>query len=128
VDLTRSTDAIGSVGSFLAGHGWQREHPVQFAARADRSVVETLGRGIRAQYRWADVAALGVSIPPSARLDDDARVLLLDLPLVTPNGEEATEYRLGTVNMSALLHYNRSYFYGVAVAELAEAILARSIA
>ena len=128
VDLTRSTDAIGSVGSFLAGHGWQREHPVHFAARADRSVVETLGRGIRAQYRWADVAALGVSIAPSARLDDDTRVLLLDLPLVTPSGEEATEYRLGTVNMSALLHYNRSYFYGVAVAELGEAIRARSIA
>jgi membrane-bound lytic murein transglycosylase B len=125
VDLMRSTaDAIGSVGSFLSSHGWQRDHAVQFEAQATREVVATLGRGIRAQYRWADVAALGVSI--AGELDDDARVLLLDLDFVTPAGIEGTEFRVGTVNLSALLHYNRSYFYAAAVAEFAAELRLRS--
>jgi membrane-bound lytic murein transglycosylase B len=126
VDLVNSPqDAMGSVGSFLAAHGWERGLPVQFAAQADAGVVELLGRGIRAQYRWQDVAALGVKI--RGELDPETRVLLLDLPLIMPSGAEAVEYRIGTVNMSALLHYNRSYFYGSAVADLAETILARSV-
>jgi membrane-bound lytic murein transglycosylase B len=127
VDLVNSPqDAMASVGSFLAAHGWERGAPVQFAAQADAGIVEVLGRGIRAQYRWQDVAALGVKI--DGELEPETRVLLLDLPLITPAGVEATEYRVGTTNMSALLHYNRSYFYGCAVADLAEAILSRSIA
>jgi membrane-bound lytic murein transglycosylase B len=127
IDLANSTqDAIGSVGSFLAAHGWERDAPVQFAAQAETSVVEVLGRGIRAQYRWQDVAALGVKI--NGELAPESKVLLLDLPLITASGEEAIEYRVGTANMSALLHYNRSYFYGCAVADLAEAILTRTVA
>jgi membrane-bound lytic murein transglycosylase B len=121
-----AVDAIGSVGSFLAAHGWERDAPVQFAAHAETSVVEVLGRGIRAQYRWQDVAALGVKI--NGELAPESKVLLLDLPLITASGEEAIEYRVGTANMSALLHYNRSYFYGCAVADLAEAILTRTVA
>ena len=35
-------------------------------------------------------------------------------------------YRVGTVNFSALLHYNRSYFYASAVVELSRAIEAVS--
>jgi membrane-bound lytic murein transglycosylase B len=118
IDLMASAaDAIGSVGNFLYAHGWERDTPVHFAARADAQVVETLGRGIRANHRWQDVAAMGVHI--DGELPADASVLLIDLPLLNADGDVGVEYRLGTVNLSALLHYNRSYFYAAAVTDLA---------
>jgi membrane-bound lytic murein transglycosylase B len=121
VDLMASeTDAIGSVGNYLFVHGWERDLPVQFSARTDAQTVERLGRDIRAKHRWQDVAALGVRI--DAELPASAPVLLIDLPYESADGGAGAEFRLGTVNLSALLHYNRSYFYAVAVAELAEAI------
>lgn len=127
IDLVASReDAIGSVANFLAAHGWQRELAVLFPAQADASVVEVLGRGIAASYRWRDVAALGVTI--DGTLPGDTRVLLLDLPYLTRDGVKAVEYRIGTVNASALLHYNRSFFYATAVAELAQAVDARAAA
>jgi membrane-bound lytic murein transglycosylase B len=127
VDLAASrADAIGSVANFLAAHGWQRDLPVQFRARADRDIADTLGRGITALQAWRDVAALGVTI--DGDLDPEARVLLLDLPYRRPGGEEGVEYRVGTVNLQALLHYNRSYFYAVAVADLARAVRLRATA
>jgi membrane-bound lytic murein transglycosylase B len=129
VDLARSpADAIGSVANFLAVHGWQRGVPVQAPVRADASIVEVLGRGgIQATYRWRDVEALGVAADANATpIDGETRVLLLDLPFVMPDGTEGVEYRIGTVNASALLHYNRSYFYAMAVADLATAIRGRA--
>jgi membrane-bound lytic murein transglycosylase B len=127
VDLLRSRDdAIGSVANFLAAHGWQRDLIVQMRAQADPTISDLLGRGITALYTWRDLAALGVSI--EGYLDPDTRVLLLDLPYRTAAGTEGIEYRIGTVNMQALLHYNRSYFYGVAVSDLARAIRLRATA
>ncbi|HXF46564.1 MAG TPA: lytic murein transglycosylase B [Burkholderiaceae bacterium] len=117
---TSAADAIGSIANFLAAHGWQRDLPIVLPARADAEALDVLGRGIRAPYRWRDVAALGVTI--DGELDPDARVLLIDLPFVSAAGVEGAEMRIGTVNLSALLHYNRSYFYAVAVAELGQAI------
>jgi membrane-bound lytic murein transglycosylase B len=125
IDLTKSPqDAIGSVAAFLATHGWERDVPIALKARADRSMVEVLGRGIRANTRWQDVAALGASI--DGTLEPATKVLLLDLATLSPSGEEGTEFRIGTANLAAILHYNRSYFYAVSVAELAEAIRARA--
>lgn len=125
VDLSTSReDAIGSIANFLAAHGWRRDVPVLFPARADATIIEVLGRGIFAGYRWRDVAALGVTI--DASLPGETRVLLIDLPYLTSDGVEAVEYRVGTVNASALLHYNRSFFYAAAVADLAQAIERRA--
>jgi membrane-bound lytic murein transglycosylase B len=55
-------------------------------------------------------------------------VILLDLPFRRANGDEGIEYRVGTGNMQALLHYNRSYFYAAAVADLARAVRLRATA
>jgi membrane-bound lytic murein transglycosylase B len=124
IDIANSAaDAIGSVGRFLAMHGWTRDLPVALPAQADAEVLEVLGESIRALYRWQDVARLGVGIEGS--LDPDTRVLLADLPFVSASGIEGVEHRIGTVNFSALLHYNRSFFYAAAVAELAQLLRAR---
>ena len=124
VDVANSVaDAIGSVAHFLARQGWTRDLPVAFSAQASAEVSEVLGSTILALYRWQDLQRLGVTI--DGTLDPDTRVLLADLPFVSESGIEGVEYRVGTANYSALLHYNRSYSYATAVAELAQALRAR---
>ena len=121
IDLAGSpTDAIGSVANFLVQHGWQRELPVLFEAEADEMIVDTLGRGIAASATWADALIAGVvaDLP----LELDTRVLVIDLPYLDASGETRRLYRVGTVNFTAILQYNRSYFYATAVVELAEAL------
>jgi membrane-bound lytic murein transglycosylase B len=118
--LTTSTaDAIGSVASFLAAHGWQRDTPILFEATADEAIVDALGRGINAAVTWSDALAAGVA--GNVPLPLDTPVLVIDLP-VSNAGEVERLYRVGTVNFSAVLHYNRSYFYACAVVELSRAI------
>ena len=120
VDLTTSAaDAIGSVASFLVAHGWQRDMPILFEAMADEAIVDGLGRGINAAVTWSDALAAGVE--GDVPLPLDAQVLVIDLPVLNA-GEVARLYRVGTVNFSAVLHYNRSYFYASAVVELSRAI------
>lgn len=124
IDLARSTaDAIGSVANYLRLEGWQRDRPVMFKARANEAIAEQLGRGIAPVHLWADVAELGVRI--DGYLPPDANVVLLDLPFERDDGSTGIGYRIGTVNLATILHYNRSYFYGAAVAEFAAALRVR---
>jgi membrane-bound lytic murein transglycosylase B len=121
VDLLSSpADAIGSVANFLVGHGWQRDFPIAFEAQADEAIVDALGRGIEARTEWS--AALAAGVVSEAPLAPDTAVLVIDLPLVDSAGQPGRAYRVGTVNFSALLHYNRSYFYATAITEVAAAI------
>ena len=125
IDLARSpTDAIGSVASYLHRHGWQRSEPVMFEAIANEAIAGQLGRGIVAAHAWSEVADLGVRI--DGYLPPEARVVLLDLPYPQHDDAVDFEYRIGTVNLAAILHYNRSYFYGAAVAEFAAMLRARA--
>jgi len=125
VELARSAaDAIGSVASYLHREGWQRDRPVMFDAIANEAIAEQLGRGIAAAHNWAEVAELGVRI--DGYLPPDAKVVLLDLPYLQEDGRANVEYRIGTVNLAAILHYNRSYFYGAAVAEFAATLRTRA--
>jgi membrane-bound lytic murein transglycosylase B len=125
IDLARSVpDAIGSVASYLHRQGWQRDEPVMFDAIANEAIAEQLGRGIVAAHAWSDVADLGVRI--DGYLPPEARVVLLDLPYPQHDDAVDFEYRIGTVNLAAILHYNRSYFYGAAVAEFAATLRARA--
>jgi membrane-bound lytic murein transglycosylase B len=120
VDLANSpADAIGSVASFLVAHGWQRDTPIVFEAMADEAIVDALGRGISATVTWSQALAAGVE--GDLPLPLDAQVLVIDLPILD-GGDVKRLYRVGTGNFSALLHYNRSYFYASAVVDLSRAI------
>jgi membrane-bound lytic murein transglycosylase B len=124
IDLLASpADAIGSVASFLVGHGWQRDHPIVFEVQADEAIVDALGRGIEARTTWSSALAGGVGGDLPLALDTS--VLLVDLPVVNDDAQPGREFRIGTVNFSALLHYNRSYFYASAVSEFAAALRER---
>jgi membrane-bound lytic murein transglycosylase B len=121
IDLAASaSDAIGSVANFLVEHGWQREEPILFEADADEAIVDTLGRGIEVGPTWSDALMSGVTGDLPLALDTP--VIVIDLPYLDASGEVQRLYRVGTVNFSAVLHYNRSYFYATAVVELAEAL------
>ncbi|HQR19461.1 MAG TPA: lytic murein transglycosylase B [Burkholderiaceae bacterium] len=123
IDLLGSpADAIGSVANFLVGHGWERGQPIAFEVSADEAMVDALGRGIEAGTTWS--AALNEGVTGDVLLPLDTPVLLIDLPLLR-DGQPEREFRIGTVNFSAILQYNRSYFYATAVTEFAAALRER---
>jgi len=125
IDLTRSAaDAIGSVASFLAQHGWERDRVVMYRATANEAIAALAGGGIVASRPWSELADLGVRI--DGYLLPETPVVLLDLPYPADSGATGFEFRVGTVNLAALLHYNRSYFYGAAVAEFAATLRGRA--
>ena len=120
IDLKAPDDAIGSVGHFLAEHGWERDGPIWQAATADgERATALLSEGIEPRRTPRELAAMGVTSDNAP----DAPAALVDL--VTPG--KATEYRLGYRNFYVLTRYNRSTFYASAVADLAAALMAGGI-
>jgi membrane-bound lytic murein transglycosylase B len=121
IDLRNSAaDAIGSVASFLVGHGWRRDDagPLVYAATVSPSRAwETyINQGLEAKFRAEDLMAAGVvttsSLPPGMLYG------LVDLQ----NGSEPTEYWVGSNNFYTITQYNRSYFYAMSVVELGRAV------
>jgi membrane-bound lytic murein transglycosylase B len=120
IDLRNSpVDAIGSVASFLAQHGWKRDAPTVFPVTisADGNNWESfIGQGLEAKFKLDDLKAAG--IVPDIEPPADKLFGLVDLQ----NGFEPTEYWLGTENFFAITRYNRSYFYAMSVIDLGHAI------
>jgi membrane-bound lytic murein transglycosylase B len=117
IDLSSSSvDAIGSVGRFLAEHGWQTREEIARTVRVDGDPTALIAEGIRPVRLPAEMAAFGVRTEgaparPAALID-----------LTTPDAP--TEYRLGFNNFFVLTRYNRSSFYAAAVMDLAERLRA----
>mgnify|MGYP001669649095 FL=1 len=119
IDLVNSpVDAIGSVARFLAIHGWQKDrdlyYPATLAENADPASL--LARGPKPELSIADLRAAGIASPLS--LPADQPLMLVDLP----NGANPPSYVIGTGNFYAITRYNRSFFYAMAVTELAEVL------
>jgi membrane-bound lytic murein transglycosylase B len=116
--LTSPADAIGSVANFLVQHGWEKGGPI--AERAllldGANIAPLIDAGILPQFTKADFDRAGVR--PVARNAPDAAAALIDL--VTPG--QPTEYWLGYQNFYVITRYNRSSFYAMSVADLAQAI------
>ncbi|MBL8479738.1 MAG: lytic murein transglycosylase B [Sterolibacteriaceae bacterium] len=133
IDLVGSpADAIASVASFLASHGWQKDAPIAVAVSVAGSGVEAMiAQGIAPRHTPRQmeeaniaVARVGAGDTATQHLGDllpEHPAALIDL--VTP--QAATEYRLGYQNFYVITRYNRSSFYAAAVIDLAAA-LARS--
>lgn len=118
-------DAIGSVASFLATHGWRSGEPVRFEMRFDSEarLAPLVEAGIRPQFTISELAEYGVS--SAEPVAPDMPLALVDLP----NGDGAASYYLGAPNFFAITRYNRSSFYAMAVYELARrlAVLRREL-
>ena len=115
-----AADAIGSVGNFLKQHGWRPGEPVQRTARVsgegfrDYADGNPLPRHTLEELKLAGVAPRGAPLPAGAR----ASLLELNSP------ERPAEYRVGLQNLYVLTRYNRSLFYALTVADLADALRA----
>jgi membrane-bound lytic murein transglycosylase B len=133
IDLVGSpADAIGSVASFLASHGWQKDGPIAATVSvAGSGVAAMIAEGISPQRTPRQMEDANVTVARVGAGDTAIRALDEPLPeqpaalidLVTP--QAATEYRLGYRNFYVITRYNRSSFYGAAVMDLA-AELAKS--
>ncbi|MCM1128592.1 MAG: lytic murein transglycosylase B [Oxalobacter formigenes] len=121
IDLENSpVDAIGSIAHFLAQHGWKKGEPAVFAATlSDTAGIFSLaGQGKSLAATLTPDALEKMGITPEKPLPGHLRFGLVDLQ----NGTGPTEYWLGTDNFFALTHYNRSYFYAMAVIDLGESV------
>ena len=125
IDLATSpSDAIGSVGNFLAGHGWERDAPIAVPVTATGDGVQALiDEGITPRRTPREMEAANVSLEKVGAGDtaiSERPAALIDLvtPMTTP------EYRLGYRNFFVITRYNRSSFYAAAVMDLAAALRA----
>jgi len=117
IDLrANATDAVGSVANFLSRHGWRPGEAVQRRARI-------VGEGYEAlivdypvpKHTLEELASAGVR-PRGPALPTDTRAALLRLQ--TP--DRPADYRIALQNLYVLTRYNRSVFYALSVADLAE--------
>ncbi len=126
IDLRNSpVDAIGSVASFLAQHGWQRGEPLVFpvtvaprVGNENGSWEKFIGQGLQAKFNVDELKAGGVT--PGVEPPPGMLFGLVDLQ----NGLEPTEYWLGAANFFAITKYNRSFFYAMSVIDLSRAVRA----
>ncbi len=114
--FSETADAIGSVGHYLALHGWQADAPVAVPARVDGMAWQAF---LRTPLEPVDtVAGLEqAGVQPQRPLEggQSARLLALER-------ENGTEYWVTLQNFYAITRYNHSALYAMAVHQLADAI------
>lgn len=119
IDLRNSAvDAIGSIASFLSQHGWQRDQPLVFPVHVtpNRPWPSLIGKSLEAKFTCDELRLAGVIVPDDVPASHPYGLFDLE------DGSHPTRYLLGTQNFFAITHYNRSYYYAMAVIELGQAI------
>jgi len=118
IDLWSSTaDVIGSVASYLAHFGWKPGEPFAVQAALDAAPEDLPSLGREPPFNVEQWRMRGVRAPDDVPTHLDAGVFRLDFA-------EGSEYWLGFTNFYAVLHYNRSRHYAMAVWQLAQEIAA----
>lgn len=118
-----SADIVGSVASFLSGHGWQRGEPVMLPInKPSAEIIASIDGGLSPRKTLKEYLAAGVTItardadvtlPP-----DDAMVGIISLD----NADGRDEYWLTFENFYVITRYNRSRMYASSVWSLAYAL------
>lgn len=126
IDLINSpSDAIGSVASFLAAHGWQAQWPTHFAVQppaAGPQLDTLLAPDIKPTFTASQMQELGAQLPPAALNHPGPLAMVL-----LHNAGKPPTLVAGTRNFYAITRYNQSSYYALAVIELGQAI-SRSVA
>ncbi|MYN11854.1 lytic murein transglycosylase B [Pusillimonas sp. TS35] len=124
IDLLNEYDAIASVARFLRLHGWVPGLPVFAPATLPSDPASLVKGGLTPTLSWAELAAQGAAaITPTGMPTPAWMRYKLGMVNLVDESRNRAEYRIGTPNFFAITHYNRSYFYATAVADLA-AVLA----
>ena len=111
-------DAIGSVASYLAAHGWQRDGLITVDAVVNNPQAATLisnglDRPSRSLVAWRDLGVRSQVVGLDPQLP--AHLLEFEAPW-------GSWYQLGFNNFYVITRYNRSRLYAMAVHELAQSI------
>ncbi|MFN0163676.1 MAG: lytic murein transglycosylase B [Burkholderiales bacterium] len=124
IDLRTSfEDSIGSIASFLKGHGWVAGAPIALRAEVSGSAHrDFLAKDILPSVPASEVGRYGVVAVDLERHVPSRDTPLALIDLTTP--DRPTEYRLGLTNFYVITRYNRSSFYAASVQDLALAIRA----
>lgn len=116
---TNPADAVGSVASYFAAHGWQSGAPVAFPAQVKGAAWRGLLNGDpKPGHSAAEARQKGVST--RATLAGDTPVKLLQMEELDGPGHWLT-----LQNFYVITRYNHSPLYAMAVHELAQAIRQR---
>jgi len=124
VDLwNSSSDIVGSVASFLAGHGWQRGEPVMLPiATPNAEILASIDGGLSPRKPLKDYLAAGITITAKdadvTLPADDASVGIISLD----RADGSNEYWLAFENFYVITRYNRSRMYASSVWSLAYAL------
>ncbi|NYT77811.1 lytic murein transglycosylase B [Alcaligenaceae bacterium] len=128
IDLLNSKkDAIASVARFLRLHGWQPGLPVFAPATLPANAGQLVTGGLNPTLSWAQLTQEGAQILPAnaSAAQNSWTQHKLGVVDLADESQNRVEYRLGTPNFFAITHYNRSYFYATAVADLAKTLADR---
>jgi membrane-bound lytic murein transglycosylase B len=121
IDLENSApDAIASVAAFLQAHGWVEGVPVFAPVRLPPNPDRLVQDGLQPLSSWPALQAAGAQ----ALAGSGTRWQSQPLSVIDLEDEilHTRDYRCATPNFFAITHYNHSYFYAAAVADLAHAI------
>ncbi|MDD9855330.1 MAG: lytic murein transglycosylase B [Gammaproteobacteria bacterium] len=121
-DLVREVeDAIGSVGNYLARHGWRREEGIFAAVEGGveggalpAAAAELLSKSAKPHWSAAQLAAAGVAFDATGGGEKMALLRLQEA--------DAPRYVVGFHNFYAITRYNPSVNYAMAVTELSRRI------
>ena len=111
------TDAIGSVGNYLAKHRWQRDKQVTFKVSAGEVQAEIFNVSLKPSKSIAELRALGMA-DDLTDLDPGQAVSPMRL-----NGKNGEEFWVRLKNFYVITRYNHSKLYAMAVFQLSEALL-----
>jgi membrane-bound lytic murein transglycosylase B len=128
IDLLNSKkDAIASVARFLRLHGWQPGLPVFAPATLPANAGQLVTGGLHPTLTWEQLSQEGARILPAGASDAQCSCTKHKLGVVdlADESQNRVQYRLVTPNFFAITHYNRSYFYATAVADLAKTLADR---
>ncbi|MFM9886820.1 MAG: lytic murein transglycosylase B, partial [Burkholderiales bacterium] len=119
--LNNVADAIGSVGNFLARHGWLANEPIAFPVTVAGDAYELpLQAGIEPGFRVGELDQYGITLEATA--DEDALCALIEFD--TPDAP--SEFWVGLNNFYVITRYNQSSFYALSVHALAQSIKAEA--
>ncbi len=112
-------DAIGSVGNYLAEHGWRAGEPIVVPASQSDANAREASDSVELKYTVAQYAMRGVRpLDPIGSQYAEVPAVMLGYE----SSETAMEYWLALRNFYAITRYNRSPKYALAVFQLADAI------
>ncbi len=113
-------DALGSVGNYLAVHGWQRDGAVRtwLPQPVKPALIAEVSKKAKPRIRVSSLKQLGLKpdiLPAAAKDKQKVSIGKLD-------EESGMRYFLGFQNFYAITRYNPSNKYAMAICELADAI------